>query len=141
MLLKEKNNLNKLIAEHIISSGIEKTSGFNYIIYLDSYLKEFDKETNDYILNNKDKIINYIVKDDRIADVEIDEKNNSIDMVYYINSVLDRVEKIVYDNADIMGIDLEVDDVRSITDELLDDDAFNDDMIRKIQAKDRNYEI
>ena len=36
--MKEKLNINKLIANHIIETGINDTCSFNYIVYLDSYL-------------------------------------------------------------------------------------------------------
>lgn len=139
--MKEKLNINKLIANHIIETGINDTWSFNYIVYLDSYLEEYDSDTQKYILDNKDSIIDIISKDERIADLQFDQKYNSIDMVYYIDQVLDRVENIVSTTAQNLGIDLEVEDIRSITDDLLDDDEFNDDMVRKIKSKDKDYEI
>lgn len=139
--MKEKLNINKLIANHIIETGINDTWNFNYIVYLDSYLEEYDTDTQKYILDNKDNIVDIIARDERIADLQFDEKDNSIDMVYYIDQVLDRVENIVSNTAQNLGIDLEVEDIRSITDDLLDDDEFNDDMVRKIKSKDKEYEI
>lgn len=139
--MKEKLNINKLIANHIIETGINDTWSFNYIVYLDSYLEEYDIDTQKYILDNKDNIIDIIARDERIADLQFDQKYNSIDMVYYIDQVLDRVENIVSTTAQNLGIDLEVEDIRSITDDLLDDDEFNDDMVRKIKSKDKDYEI
>lgn len=139
--MMEKLNINKLIANHIIETGINDTWSFNYIVYLDSYLEEYDTDTQKYILDNKDNIVDIIARDERIADLQFDEKDNSIDMVYYIDQVLDRVENIVSNTAQNLGIDLEVEDIRSITDDLLDDDEFNDDMVRKIKSKDKEYEI
>ena len=139
--MKEKLNINKLIANHIIETGINDTWNFNYIVYLDSYLEEYDTDTQKYILDNKDNIVDIIARDERIADLQFDEKDNSIDMVYYIDQALDRVENIVSNTAQNLGIDLEVEDIRSITDDLLDDDEFNDDMVRKIKSKDKEYEI
>lgn len=139
--MKEKLNINKLIANHIIETGINDTWNFNYIVYLDSYLEEYDTDTQKYILDNKDNIVDIIARDERIADLQFDQKYNSIDMVYYIDQVLDRVENIVSNTAQNLGIDLEVEDIRSITDDLLDDDEFNDDMVRKIKSKDKEYEI
>ena len=139
--MKEKLNINKLIANHIIETGINDTWSFNYIVYLDSYLEEYDTDTQKYILENKDNIVDIIARDERIADLQFDEKDNSIDMVYYIDQVLDRVESLVSNTAQSLGIDLEVEDIRSITDDLLDDDEFNDDMVRKIKSKDKEYEI
>ena len=139
--MKEKLNINKLIAYHIIETGINDTWSFNYIVYLDSYLEEYDTDTQKYILDNKDNIVDIIARDERIADLQFDEKDNSIDMVYYIDQVLDRVESFVSNTAQSLGIDLEVEDIRSITDDLLDDDEFNDDMVRKIKSKDKEYEI
>ena len=89
--MKEKLNINKLIANHIIETGINDTCSFNYIVYLDSYLEEYDTDTQKYILDNKDNIIDIIARDERIADLQFDQKYNSIDMVYYIDQVLDRL--------------------------------------------------
>ena len=139
--MKEKLNINKLIANHIIETGINDTWSFNYIVYLDSYLEEYDTDTQKYILDNKVNIVDIIARDERIADLQFEEKENSIDMVYYIDQVLDRVESLVSNTAQSLGIDLEVEDIRSITDDLLDDDEFNDDMVRKIKSKDKDYEI
>ena len=139
--MKEKLNINKLIANHIIETGINDTWSFNYIVYLDSYLEEYYTDPQKSILDNKDNIIDIIARDERIADLQFDQKYNSIDMVYYIDQVLDRVESFVSNTAQSLGIDLEVEDIRSITDDLLDDDEFNDDMVRKIKSKDKEYEI
>ena len=139
--MKEKLKINKFISNHIIETGINDTCSFNYIVYLDSYLEEYDIDTQKYILDNKDNIIDIIARDERIADLQFDQKYNSIDMVYYIDQVLDRVESFVSNTAQSLGIDLEVEDIRSITDDLLDDDEFNDDMVRKIKSKDKDYEI
>ena len=46
--MKEKLNINKLIANHIIETGINDTCSFNYIVYLDSYLEEYDTDTQKY---------------------------------------------------------------------------------------------
>ena len=97
--MKEKLNINKLIANHIIETGINDTCSFNYIVYLDSYLEEYDTDTQKYILDNKDNIIDIIARDERIADLQFDQKYNSIDMVYYIDQVLDRVESFVLTNG------------------------------------------
>lgn len=85
--MKEKLNINKLIANHIIETGINDTCSFNYIVYLDSYLEEYDTDTQKYILDNKDNIIDIIARDERIADLQFDQKYNSIVCLLYRSSV------------------------------------------------------
>ena len=41
----EKLNLNKLIANDIINYGMDNTLGTNYIVSLDTFLKDYDDET------------------------------------------------------------------------------------------------
>ena len=135
--------INKLIANDIINYGMDQTSGFNYIVYMDTYLNEYDNESQKYILDNLDKIIDDISANENVADLVVDEKNGTkrIDMVFYWDSLMTPVEKIVCDNAKTLGIDLELDDIRDIANDILDDDAFNDDLVNKIKSYDNGKDL
>ena len=39
-----KLTINKLIANDIINCGMDATSGTNYMVYLDEYLKEYEEK-------------------------------------------------------------------------------------------------
>ena len=135
--MEQLDELNRKVEE---STNPKQT----FLEYLDLWTDFYNNRhtlIQKYILDNKDNIIDIIARDERIADLQFDQKYNSIDMVYYIDQVLDRVESLVSNTAQSLGIDLEVEDIRSITDDLLDDDEFNDDMVRKIKSKDKDYEI
>ena len=45
-----KMTLNKLIANDIINYGMDQTTNFNYSVYLDEYIDEYDEEGKKYIL-------------------------------------------------------------------------------------------
>ena len=49
----EKLNLNKLIANDIINYGMDNTLGTNYIVSLDTFLKDYDDKSinNNHITN------------------------------------------------------------------------------------------
>ena len=51
-----KLTINKLIANDMINYGMDKTSSFNYIVSLNSYLEEYDEESQKYIKENLDDI-------------------------------------------------------------------------------------
>lgn len=133
--------INRLIANDIIDYGITNTLGFNYVIYMDNYLSKSDNETKEYILNNLDDIGNEISKNDKVADFYFDKKNQSFDLVFYIDSVLDRVEKCVYQEAERTDKKLELDDVKKISAWILDDDEFWDDLTNKVQNYGEEYNL
>lgn len=136
-----RNFINKLIANDIVNRGINNTHEFNYIVYLDEYTNNIDDESKKYIYDNKDKIKDCILENKNVAALDYDESENSYDMDFYLDSVMDRVERKVYDNAEMLDIDLSISDIRDITEEILDDDEFNEDMISKIKNYKGEYEI
>ena len=62
-------------------------------------------------------------------------------MVYYWENLLDSTEKIVLKNADLLKIDLDFEDIRTIASDLVDDDEFNDDLIRRLKQYDKGNEL
>lgn len=133
--------INRLIANDIIDYGITNTLGFNYVIYMDNYLSKSDNKAKEYILNNLDDISNEISKNDKVTDFYFDKKNQSFDLVFYIDSVLDRVEKCVYQEAERVDKKLELDDVKKISAWILDDDEFWDDLTNKVQNYGEEYNL
>ena len=120
-----KLTINKLIANDMINYGMDKTSSFNYIVSLNSYLEEYDEESQKYIKENLDDI-----KDD------ID-----FNMVFYWGYLLTQTEKIVYENAKRNNIELDFEDIKDIASEILDDDAFNDDITNRLKNYDKEQEL
>lgn len=130
-----KLTINKLIANDIINYGLEHTDSFNYSVSLKEYLNEYEKKEQEYILENLEEIFNNIGASEVVAEVTIEEYDNDkhFYMTYYWGTLLSEVEKIVYENANRMNIKLEFEEIRDIASDLVDDDAFNDDLINKIQ--------
>ena len=62
-------------------------------------------------------------------------------MVYYWENLLDSTEKIVLKNADLLKIELDFEDIRTIASDLVDDDEFNDDLIRRLKQYDKGNEL
>lgn len=139
-----KMTLNKLIANDIINYGMDQTTNFNYSVYLDEYIDEYDEEGKKYILEHLDEISDAISNNENISyySLEEDEKlGKYFDMVFYWGKLLNSTEMIVLKNADLFKIDLNLEDVREIASELVDDDDFNDALINLLKKYDKGKEF
>ena len=139
-----KMTLNKLIANDIINYGMDQTTNFNYSVYLDEYIDEYDEEGKKYILEHLDEISDAISNNENISyySLEEDEKlGKYFDMVFYWGKLLNSTEMIVLKNADLFKIDLNLEDVREIASELVDDDDFNDALINLLKQYDKGKEL
>ena len=92
-----KLTINKLIANDMINYGMDKTSSFNYIVSLNSYLEEYDEESQKYIKENLDDIKDDIERNECVADLVVEKNDDDIDfnMVFYWGYLLTQTEKIV----------------------------------------------
>lgn len=139
-----KMTLNKLIANDIINYGMDQTTNFNYSVYLDEYIDEYDEEGKKYILEHLDEISAAISNNENISyySLEEDEKlGKYFDMVFYWGKLLNSTEMIVLKNADLFKIDLNLEEVREIASELVDDDDFNDALINLLKKYDKGKEL
>ena len=139
-----KMTLNKLIANDIINYGMDQTTNFNYSVYLDEYIDEYDEEGKKYILEHLDEISDAISNNENISyySLEEDEKlGKYFDMVFYWGKLLNSTEMIVLKNADLFKIDLNLEDVREIASELVDDAEFNDALINLLKKYDKGKEL
>ena len=68
-----KLTINKLIANDMINYGMDKTSSFNYIVSLNSYLEEYDEESQKYIKENLDDIKDDIERNECVADLVVEK--------------------------------------------------------------------
>ena len=74
-----KLTINKLIANDMINYGMDKTSSFNYIVSLNSYLEEYDEESQKYIKENLDDIKDDIERNECVADLVVEKNDDDID--------------------------------------------------------------
>ena len=139
-----KLSINKLIANDIINYGMDQTSEFNYSVSLNGYLNDFDEESQKYILDNLDDIIDCIKDNENVADLFVSEQSDGdkdFDMVFYWGNLLTQVERIVCDNAKALKVDLEFEDIREIADDILRSDTFNADLEYKIKNYDNGRDM
>lgn len=139
-----KLSINKLIANDIINYGMDQTSEFNYSVSLNGYLNDFDEESQKYILNNLDDIIDCIKDNENVADLFVSEQSDGdkdFDMVFYWGNLLTQVEQIVCDNAKELKVDLDFEDIREIADDILRSDTFNADLEYKIKNYDNGRDM
>lgn len=139
-----KMTLNKLIANDIINYGMDQTTNFNYSVYLDEYIDEYDEEGKKYILEHLDEISAAISNNENISYYSLEEDKKLgkyFDMVFYWGKLLNSTEMIVLKNADLFKIDLNLEDVREIASELIDDDDFNDALINLLKKYDKGKEL
>lgn len=138
-----KLTINKLIANDIINYGMDQTSNFNYIISLEEYLKDYDENSQKYILENLEDICDAIAKNENVSFFELTEEDGKkeFDMVFYWGNLMTQMEKLVYDNAKLFNVNLEFEDIREIAENIIDGDEFNDELIRHIKSHDKGQEL
>lgn len=135
--------INKLVANDIINYGMDQTSGFDYSVSLEGYLSDYDEESKKYIFNNIDSIIEDIVHNENISFFDRVDKDGDtyLNMIFYWDKLLNQIEKIVYDNAELYKVDLELDEVREIASDLIDDDSFNDALTNSLKEYNNGQEL
>ncbi len=132
-------SLVKLIANDIVHIGIDDTLNMNYILGLNEYIDDFDNESQDYIKSHLNQIINEIRNNEYIADVDYNQDENTVDMVFYINSVTDRIEKVIYNIGLKNGNEYDVEKLHTLSENLINDSKFNN-YIEK-ELIDKNMEV
>lgn len=132
-----KMSINKLIANDIINYGMDKTTNFNYIVSLDSYIDDFDEDTQKYILENLDDICEAISSNDNVADFHYNKKEKEFDMVFYWDNLMDVVDHYVLNILKEKGDEdnFEIDEIKEIAEEILQDESTRNLAFEKI----RNY--
>lgn len=143
-----KLSINKLIANDIINYGMDQImemedgNSANYIVSLDTYLNDFDEDTKKYILENIDKIIEDIEASECVLDLVIDKDKNNIDlnMIFYWENLLTELDKKVDATAKILGVEMDLKDIKEMSADILDDDEFNDDLINRIKYFGNDHE-
>ncbi len=143
-----KLSINKLIANDIINYGMDQASQMedvnnaNYIVCLDTYLKDFDEDTQKYVLENIDSIINDIEASECVLDLEVekDDKNINLNIIFYWENLLNEVDKKIDSTARSMGVEMDLKDIKEMSADILDDDAFNDDIISRIKYFDNEQD-
>lgn len=132
-----KMSINKLIANDIINYGMDKTTNFSYIVSLDSYIDDFDENTQKYILENLDDICEAIASNDNVADFHYNKKEKEFDMFFYWDNLMDAVDHYVLNILKEKGEEdnFEIDEIKEIAEELLQDESTRNLAFEKI----RNY--
>ena len=120
-----KMSLNKLIANDIINYGMNDTTADQYIVYLDSYLDDFDEDSKKYILDNLDEIVEDVRSNDKVCDLEYDKKEKSFDMIFYWDCLFNPVDELVMNvlKEKDMGEKIRIYEVKGIADEILNDEG------------------
>lgn len=128
----KKYSIADLIANDFVHLGMEKTTQFQYVINFDEYINEFDDESKEYLLSNKDKILDAIEQNENVADMYFVKKDNDVDMVFYLDGLMDRIEKLVYNSAEIFEENLEMENVRDIAERVLNSRTISEEINRQL---------
>lgn len=129
----EKLNINKLIANDIVNYGMDKTTSFNYIVSLNDFLDDYDDETRDYIKAHISGIIAAVHGNENVAQLDYDEKRQEFDMVFYFDGLMTSLDKKIYDTAQTMGYDFEIDEVREISYDIEESEEYNEMLVNQIK--------
>ena len=121
-----KMTLCKLIANDIVNYGMDQTNNFNYIVFLDSYIDDFDEESKNYIYNHIEEICNDISNNENVAELNYDKNKREFDMVFYWGNLMDATEKYVADIIDDIGEKdrFVLEDIREIAEDIILDDSL-----------------
>ena len=139
-----KMTLSKLIANDIINYGMSQTSNFNYSVFLDSYIDDFDEDSKKYILDNLGTICEDIRINENISYFNFNDETKEFDMIFYWDNLLNNTEKFICNVIKENGNpdDFELDDVRYIAKSLLGDEQTKNLAIEKIRnVKSKDYEL
>ena len=138
-----KLSISKLIANDIINYGMSEANEDQYIVYLDSYLDDFDENSKNYIIDNLDEIINDIKVNDKVCDLEYNKKENSLDMIFYWDYLLNPVDELVLEilKEKNMGDKIKIKEVKGIASEILNDEGTKNLAYEKIINYNMEYEL
>ena len=138
-----KMSLTKLIANDIINYGMNDTTADQYIVYLDSYLDDFDEESKKYILDNLDQIVEDVESNDKVCDLEYDKKEKSFDMIFYWDCLFNPVDELVMNvlKEKEMGEKIRIYEVKGIAQEVLEDEGTKNLAYEKILNYHTEYEL
>jgi len=120
-----KKNINDLIADYIVEVGIEETMSFNRTIYLSELENDLSEELIDYIKNNSSEIAESIRKNEKVAELDFEDRECGFDMVFYWYYCLNNCGKDIQDRLNERDIDVEFEDVVELGNELYDYDIKN----------------
>lgn len=130
-----KSKISDLIANDIIHHGMEDTTTGNYVESFDMYIQEFDEDSQKYLLEHKQDIFDSISVNPNIADVDFDD--NEFNMYFYLDGIFDRLDKAIYNASQVLGENLELEEVQEISDEVIYGEDLNSvltDIIKKFKG-------
>ncbi len=138
-----KMSINKLIANDIINYGMNNTLSDNYIVSLDSYLDDFDEESQEYIQNNLEDIISDIHANENVCDLIYDKKEKEFNMIFYWDNLLDVVDRFVMKLLKEKNMDekVQIHEVKEISQEVMNDDGTRNLALEKIKNYNMEYEL
>ncbi len=136
-------SINKLIANDIINYGMNNTLSDNYIVSLDSYLDDFDEESQEYIQNNLEDIISDIHANENVCDLIYDKKEKEFNMIFYWDNLLDVVDRFVMKLLKEKNMDekVQIHEVKEISQEVMNDDGTRNLALEKIKNYNMEYEL
>ena len=136
-------SINKLIANDIINYGMNNTLSDNYIVSLDSYLDDFDEESQEYIQNNLEDIISDIHANENVCDLIYDKKEKEFNMIFYWDNLLDVVDHFVMKLLKEKNMEekVQIHEVKEIAQEVMNDDGTINLALEKIKNYNMEYEL
>ena len=136
-----KLTLNKIIVNDIVEYALSDAISENYILSLDTYLNKCDYSTRTYISKNINSIIDNIYANEKIVDLEVDKETKELDMIFFWENLMTDFEKNVYDKARGLNISLDYNDVKDITDKVLNSKTLNKELVDEIKEYDNDMEL
>lgn len=120
----EKLSLSKLIANDIVNYGMDKTTGFKYIVSLNDFLDDYDEDTCNFIKSHIKEIISDVECNENVAQLDYNESRQEFDMTFYYDELLTPLERTILKTANDNDYDFEIDELREISYDIENSDEY-----------------
>ena len=123
-------SISKLIANDIIGYGLDYTSSNHSLVYLDSLMEEYNEEAQQYVKEHLDEIIQDVRGHSTVSEetkIYYDEEGKlTFDFSFVDEKIFDPIQKEISKIVEAKGTDLDFDEIKSISQEVMDSDEYKD---------------
>lgn len=133
-----KLSLMKLIANDILNYGLEFAKDSDSSFLLEDYFLEFEENSRKYIRDNLSEILLYVKKSKDVKFIDYDDEREILDITYSNDILLNDVDRIVYEKSMLENVNLDIDDIKEISNSVLNVDCLDEVISDRIRIKSKS---